>query len=256
MHNVQIKTCKDGSKTLFSKQFQQCYHNPNGALTESNYVFFDSVHLFDRIQTYPRFTLFEIGFGSGLNIWLFIDRYISTNCKIPVHIYSVERFPITPVLALSCSYDSFITHFDIQYHIKNVFTKIQKSGTHTFQINEFITLTIFSMPFSEITQPTTSIDFIIFDPFSPDKNPELWTSAVFKVLADYSSPSVILTTYCSASAAKAAMAVSGWHLAKAPGILGKREITLASLNPDQLSGYKLVNRNRLIERWHNGDFTD
>lgn len=64
----------------------------------------------------------------------------------------------------------------------------------------------------------------------------------------------ILGTYCAASKARAAMAVAGWKLAKARGALGKREMTIASLSENNLTDFKRINEERLIERFNNGDF--
>jgi len=48
--------------------------------------------------------------------------------------------------------------------------------------------------------------------------------------------------------------VAGWKISRAPGALGKREMTLASLDEKNLDGFKRVNEQRLIERYHQGDF--
>ena len=50
------------------------------------------------------------------------------------------------------------------------------------------------------------------------------------------------------------MAVAGWKLAKARGALGKREMTIASLSENNLTDFKRINEERLIERFNNGDF--
>ena len=36
---------EDGSSTLFSKQYNQYYHNPNGALSESQTVFIERLNI-------------------------------------------------------------------------------------------------------------------------------------------------------------------------------------------------------------------
>jgi tRNA U34 5-methylaminomethyl-2-thiouridine-forming methyltransferase MnmC len=73
-------------------------------------------------------------------------------------------------------------------------------------------------------------------------------------LKKYSNPNAMLTTYCAASRARGAMAWAGWHVARAPGALGKREMTIASLNPDGLKEFKRVNEERLAKRYVRDDF--
>ena len=50
------------------------------------------------------------------------------------------------------------------------------------------------------------------------------------------------------------MAKASWFVAKTKGALGKREMTVASLNEKKLIHLKRVNELRLIERFDNGDF--
>ncbi|MDZ7772376.1 MAG: MnmC family methyltransferase [Balneolaceae bacterium] len=97
-------------------------------------------------------------------------------------------------------------------------------------------------------------DFIFHDPFSPDVNPELWTGEVFSKLLAWSAPSAVLATYCAASAARGAMCWAGWKVARAPGALGKREMSLASPDASMLEGFERVNEERLAARYEAGDF--
>ncbi|MFO7884188.1 MAG: MnmC family methyltransferase, partial [Desulfobacteraceae bacterium] len=73
-------------------------------------------------------------------------------------------------------------------------------------------------------------------------------------IASASAKDAVLTTYSAATSARAAMAVAGWYIARAPGALGKREMTVASKNPDKLSHLKRVDEERLARRFHDGDF--
>jgi len=65
----QVLDTHDGSRTLFSHQFQQSFHSIHGALTECKYVFLDGCKLDDRFSLQTTVSILEIGFGAGLN-WL------------------------------------------------------------------------------------------------------------------------------------------------------------------------------------------
>lgn len=93
------------------------------------------------------------------------------------------------------------------------------------------------------------VHFFLFDAFSPENNPELWTPAVFSKLLTIADNEAVLGTYCSATRARAAMVHAGWHVARAVGPPGKREMTLASPGEDPLDGYKRVNEARLRKRF-------
>jgi hypothetical protein len=50
------------------------------------------------------------------------------------------------------------------------------------------------------------------------------------------------------------MAAGGWFVARAPGALGKREMTLAAPTEARLAGYSRVDEERLVRRLRNGEF--
>jgi tRNA U34 5-methylaminomethyl-2-thiouridine-forming methyltransferase MnmC len=251
----EVQVCKDGSSTVFSQQFQQCFHNPNGAMTESVYVFFEQGGILELLRAKGDIAVLEIGFGTGLNAWILADYLYSRVPDGNARFYSVEAFPIDIETALACGYSKLIRYPNLPGITRNVFEKLQTKGMHDFELTPRYGLHVFSGLFDDMPQPTEIPDVIFFDAFSPEKNADLWTVDVFKKLADWSSEKTLLTTYCASSPARANMAEAGWHLLKVPGVLGKREITLAALSPERLpEGVgKPVNRERLLERRKNGE---
>lgn len=248
--------CRDGSSTLFSESFGQFYHNPNGAVTESIHVFMEQNGLIHRFSTqrpdHPLHVL-EIGFGTGLNTFLIADHYLKNDYSFPLHIHSVEAFPIDAATAEKLNYDHGKHAFDFNV-IRKIFSSIT-SGTNTIPLHseKDITLHLFAGNFQEWSPETNHADFILHDPFSPDVNAELWTPETFTKLRNHASDSACLSTYSSASKARAAMAMAGWIIYRVPGALGKREMSLA-FTQEQDIPFKRVNEQRLIERWLNGDF--
>ena len=77
---------------------------------------------------------------------------------------------------------------------------------------------------------------------------------MFASLREMAAPDALLSTYGAASKARAMMAAGGWFVARAPGALGKREITLAAPTEDRLAGYSRVDEERLVRRLRNGEF--
>ena len=129
-------------------------------------------------------------------------------------------------------------------------------GWNRIDITEKLTLHLFVGFFKDLKEfpGAGKADFFFHDPFSPEANPELWTKEVFQKLISKAALDARLVTYCAASSARAAMATAGWHVARAPGALGKREMTIASPDTGRLSQFKRVNEERLINRYEAGDF--
>ncbi len=92
-------------------------------------------------------------------------------------------------------------------------------------------------------------DVILHDAFSPDANPDLWTVPTFRKLLQAAGPQAMLGTYCSATKARAAMLLAGWHVGRVPGPPGKREVTVASPDETMLAEFKRVNEALLMDRF-------
>lgn len=254
-----ITPTKDGSTTLYSSRFSQHYHNPNGAVAESRHIFFETPGLPKFLNHHEKITVFETGFGTGLNLLLLLD-YIRQSTKIPlVTYYSVEAYPLDSNTAAQFDFGDN-PHLNIS---KSTLIKIfdgLKPGLNTLNVADKFTLHLFNGFFDDFfygnfIRESEKMDFVIHDPFSPGVNPDLWTPEVFRKLAAISKIDVVLTTYCAATSARAAMAVGGWYVARAQGALGKREMTVASLNPEKLDAFKRVNEKKLSIRYENGDFS-
>ncbi len=246
---------KDGSSTFYSEHFQQFYHNPNGSVSESKHVFFETSELIEDLKENKPITIFEVGFGTGLNLFLLMDYYLKTESKSSVHFYSVEAFPLSEEQAQHINFSDFSDFEELHEVLPKVFGDLN-SGWNTFNpISSLsVSLHLFKGLFNELECVDHKVDYIFHDAFSPEVNEELWSAETFSKLKSFSSQKAVLTTYGAASKARAAMAVGGWKLAKARGALGKREMTIASLSEEKLTGFKRVNEDRLIERYEAGDF--
>jgi tRNA U34 5-methylaminomethyl-2-thiouridine-forming methyltransferase MnmC len=252
-HHTKICLCQDGSHTLYSEKFHQHYHNPNGAISESRCVFFDTPGFREKLGNSDSYYIFEVGFGTGLNLLLLMEYLCKMDTSVNVFYQSVEAYPLKLDQAIKLNYPEKLELTNAAEILACIFRDL-KPGNNTFKIKNNVHFSLFIGSFDELPEPEEKSDMIFFDPFSPDVNPELWTDKVFHKLASWSKPDALLCTYGASSAGRGAMASAGWKVARAPGALGKREMTLASLDPGQLLKWKRVNEERLSERYRNGDF--
>ncbi|MDZ7718532.1 MAG: tRNA (5-methylaminomethyl-2-thiouridine)(34)-methyltransferase MnmD [Balneolaceae bacterium] len=253
-----IQKTGDGSTSLYSPTFDQLYHNPNGAVAESRHVFFETNGLLDAFQNMDSLNIFEVGFGTGLNLLLTLDYLREFKVETEIAYYSVEAFPIDADITEDFEFGD---EPGLQKSLPMLRTVLQDiyPGMNRFQLTDQLSLHLWFGFFDDLFEEhekspiiNHNIDFIFHDAFSPEVNEELWTPGVFKKLASISKDDAILSTYCAASAARAVMAVAGWKIARAQGALGKREMTVASLDEDKLESFKRVNEERLAERFEKG----
>lgn len=191
-----------------------------------------------------------------MNLILLLDHLEKMPYSGQITYLSVEAFPITAETASNLQFGAD-SGLDKYKPLLEMIFRESKPGLNRFDLGQDRTLLLYIGQFDHLFEQETiseTFQFIFHDPFSPEVNAELWTPDVFQKLISISSPNSLLSTYCAASSARAAMAVAGWYVAKNRGALGKREMTLASPKADRLSEWKHVNEKRLIERFQKGDF--
>jgi tRNA U34 5-methylaminomethyl-2-thiouridine-forming methyltransferase MnmC len=253
--SAQITKTRDGSTTIYSERFDQHYHNPNGAVKESRYVFFDTAGVPRMLEEQDEITVLETGFGTGLNLVLMLDYLKRTGSGCRVNYISIEAFPISANLVKDLDFGSELSGRETGRLLNRIFSALQP-GWNRFEITHQCTLHLYIGIFEDLTDLPIQgkVNLLFHDPFSPDANPELWTLRVFRKLKSMAAGNATLVTYCAASSARAAMAAAGWCVARAPGALGKREMTIASPDVRQLGKFKRVNEERLKMRYEAGDF--
>ena len=249
----QLIETRDGSHTVYSPQFDQCYHNPNGAVAESRHVFFEQNGLRERLLDANHLTILEVGFGTGLNLMLLLDYCLNQDVSAHIDYYSVEGFPLSSDTVSGFNYGDHLVHPENVQLVTEFFSNISEGMNH-IDLPGPVSVHLFNGMFEDVKPDDIRADYILHDAFSPDVNGELWTGKMFQKLYRMSADDAVLSTYCAASKARGAMAWAGWKVARAEGALGKREMTLASLNPSQLGDLKRVNEERLTRRYEEDDF--
>jgi tRNA U34 5-methylaminomethyl-2-thiouridine-forming methyltransferase MnmC len=277
-HLTEIQPTGDGSHTLYSHRFGQQYHDTNGAIDESRHVFFENSGLMERLRRHEEVHILEMGFGTGLNLLLVADALQHTGSRSQVLYTSIEGYPISPATASQLNYQEYLRlpPFNLQSStllsstlqslpsnmgerffaptdLSSLFSAILP-GNNSCMITEQLELALFIGVFADFQFPSRPIDIIFFDAFSPKANPELWTSAVFRALYEHAHPGAVMSTYCAAVSARAAMCHAGWHVARGPGFKTRREMTIASRDPDRLEGLARVDEARYARRYADGEF--
>jgi tRNA U34 5-methylaminomethyl-2-thiouridine-forming methyltransferase MnmC len=139
-----------------------------------------------------------------------------------VHYQAVEKYPLLPSEYSGLNYETLIE--DLPEGI------LQKIHEAPWEIK--VELSYGFSLFKEKTDIRTMhasgpFDLVYFDAFAPDKQPELWTTEVFGLIAQITNPGAILVTYSSKGMVRRALIDCGFQVFKVPGPPGKREMIRA-----------------------------
>lgn len=214
-----VKKTLDNSNTIFFEELNETYHSLNGALDESLHVYIRK-GFNEAIKIKNTIHVFEVGFGTGLNTILTLIEAHKKNIYCTYH--SIEAFPLEENLIAQLNYKSL---FNEKYH--QAFEKIHQTKwnectkiSDTFYLNKIHSSL-------ESHQSTLTFDLIYFDAFAPDKQPELWTEAIFKKMFELLNENGILVTYSAKGEVRRTMQRVGFTVERTGGPKGKREMLQA-----------------------------
>jgi tRNA U34 5-methylaminomethyl-2-thiouridine-forming methyltransferase MnmC len=213
----QLVLTSDGSHTIYVPELDEHYHSVHGAVQESEHIFIKSGYDFCKADP---LRIFEVGLGTGLNALLTAVKSLTGGRKV---LYTaIERYPVDPHISGMLNHDRF-------------------AGTRGKEISDLI----FSSPWGmemKICENfslrkingnliTDSLkgeyDLIYFDAFGPDKQPEMWSPAIFRKISSVTAPGGILVTYSAKGQVKRDLTEAGFSVTLLPGPPGKRQIIRA-----------------------------
>jgi len=208
---------EDGSHTMFVNGMDESYHSTHGALQESRHIFIKhGLHTIERNSV----RILELGFGTGLNALLTFTESIPLDLDIYYH--AVEKYPLT-----DAEYKMLNLEKLVKQSPKGLLHRIHSCPWgESVQVSEHFTLYKEKADFRSMNPPA-NINLVYFDAFSPDKQPELWTSTIFGTIARHTDPGAILVTYSSKGLVRRALASNGFEVTKVAGPPGKIEMIRA-----------------------------
>ncbi len=218
-YSIRIEKTEDGSYTLYNPEFDEHYHSRFGALTESLHVFIQSGL---STQLYrDNISILEIGFGTGLNALLSFQELRNSNQSC-VYV-GIDTFPVDLKIFDPAKIEiSENTILDVKLWSQIIATPWNEAIEILENQNLLkIEANMLDYAFSEL------FDCIYFDAFAPDKQPELWTAAVFAKLYRLLNNGGVLTTYSSKGQVRRNMIEAGFRVEKIPGPPHKREMLRA-----------------------------
>ena len=213
----QLIITSDGSHTIFVPELNEHYHSIHGAVQESTFIFINNG--FEICKADP-LNVFEVGFGTGLNVLLTAIKSISGSRE--VNYTSIEKYPIS---------ENFITSLNHNYFAgeegKKIYSLIHLSPWNiSVNICKNFNLKKIKGDFT-VEPPSGRYDLIYFDAFGPDKQPEMWTKEIFAGIAAVTNKNGVLVTYSAKGEVKRNIRACGFEVTLLPGPPGKRQIIRA-----------------------------
>jgi len=218
MENPEVRLTADGSKTLYLPHLDETYHSSHGAIQESVHVFIEHGLTYISQQT-ESITVFEMGFGTGLNALL--TALWAQKHQRTVKYIGVELHPISEDLWRQMEFVQVKSEIDL-------YTKIMSSEWEEFQeINPYFELKKIEKDVLQL-ELQEQVDLVYYDAFGPRAQSEMWEIPVLTKMHELLKQRGVFVTYCAQGQMKRNLKMLGFELSELPGPPGKRVMTRAT----------------------------
>lgn len=222
---LEVRTTADGSSTLYVPALDEHYHSTHGALQEARHVYLaaglEPALTLPTDEPAPVWVL-EIGFGTGLNALLTLERSLALPGSQVIFYDTIEKFPLPADVIGQLStetYNGELLDYQQQLHAS-------AWGRPVVLTPQFVLLKL-AGELQETLLAEDTYQVIYFDAFAPEKQPDMWTDEVFAQLYAATAPGGVLVSYCAKGSFRRSLKAAGWLVEKIPGPPGKREMTRA-----------------------------
>lgn len=221
----------DGSLTLHSARYGETYHSHHGALAEARHVYLDGAGLPLLLGQDRTVRVLEIGFGLGLNALLTLAQPGPATLTFT----SLEHDLLPTAQLTALRYHTLLPQpeglverwLDARCALGD---PPPSSADRTWELapRRHLNLMLGDAIDTVHQLPFASFDAIYHDAFSPEANPELWTTTFLDALFQRIRPGGALVSYCVKGTVRRGLAASGFTVHKRPGPpQGKREVLTA-----------------------------
>ncbi len=221
MPSRELITTRDGSHSLLHTTLNETYHSVHGAVQESRHVFIANGldHWFS-LHPDRNPDIFEVGFGTGLNALLTLDRALELQVKI--NYATIEAFPIARELW------SVLNYADSPARMGRFIALHEASWDLDHDLYPLFKFHKYYKTLESITLLPEAFDVIYYDAFAPAKQPEMWTFDLLEKVVHALRPEGCFITYCAKGQLKRDLRALNLTVETLPGPPGKKEMVRAT----------------------------
>lgn len=215
-----------------SKEFDDVYFSASDGLAETRFVFLEKNNLPEAFAEQEHFTIFETGFGTGLNFlaaWALFEEHADKGRSL--HFISVEKYPLS-----AAEIEAYLKPFAHEFPklldaLVTHYPDVLSAGRHEIALDEDVHLSLIIGDVNTVISGVTEqVDCWFLDGFKPSSNPEMWSEMLFSNMARLSKPGAHFATFTAAGFVKRGLREAGFDVQKTRGFGTKRDMLIGQFS--------------------------
>lgn len=226
--DYQLVRLANGAYSIHSRAEQETFHPVIGPVAEAEALYVNQLKLRQRLQSEPgKFVIWDVGLGAAANVLTALRAGRDLRCAIRILSFDRTLEPLRFALKNAQTL-GYLTGYEgiVQTLIENGSTRF----THAQQEVEW---TVHLADFPDLlrkTPPQPAPRAILFDAFSPAKNPAMWTGPLFRDLFHSLDPErpCAMATYSRSTMLRVSLLLAGFFVGVGHATGEKEETTIAA----------------------------
>jgi len=222
----ELVTLKNGGLSILSKVHGETMHIGSDPRTEAEGLHIRQQKLVDRMEKFPGpdpFVIWDIGLGPAGNAIAAIEALQAMSKPLEIHSFEIS----TEVLEFALHHAGslgYLSGWEAVVRELLAGGVASPSPTIRWQLHRG------DFSREKIRAPAPSA--IFFDPYSPARNPEMWTIEIFRsiwsAVGNAGAPPCTMTNYTRSTSVRVSMALAGWYVGVGVPTGEKTETTIAA----------------------------
>ena len=233
----QLIQLKNGSWSVRSIAEGETFHPVVGPVAEAEALYVRQLRLADRAAgTGEPFVLWDIGLGAAANVLTALRALRVTARRVEVVSFDHTLAPLEFALS-NATVLGYVEGFELAIQ-----TLLEQRSVEFTQGPMTVSWRVVEGDFPTLAAEAGATDWptphgILFDAFSPARNPAMWTLPLFRRLRELASPDrpCALATYSRATLVRVTLLLAGWQVGVGHATGEKDETTVAANRPDLIA---------------------
>jgi queuine tRNA-ribosyltransferase len=215
-----------GVRAMLDRNTGELMHPGIGPLAEAERLYVGPARLAERLRepSAEPLVLFDVGLGAGTNAAAAFRLSESVAARRLIIISFDQSLAAFELALMPENAGAFGLDGEIGDRARTLLADRRCEGHHT----EW-RLVLAALPSALAQLGSERADVVFWDPFSPRRNPELWTSAAFATLRSACRAGATLHTYSGATAVRSALLLAGFSVGLGPLIAEGKRATEAAI---------------------------
>jgi tRNA U34 5-methylaminomethyl-2-thiouridine-forming methyltransferase MnmC len=221
----ELVTLRDGLYTLRDLQTGETFHPVVGPMAEAEAIHIQPMQLETRMSPARIFTIWDVGLGAAANAVALLEKLHSFSTPFRCLLVSFDC-TLEPLRFALAHATELAYPLPWQEPLSKLLT--ERSAQIEFPQGGSMEWQLCLEDFTHLP-PASTPDGIVYDPYSPAKNPAMWSLAHFTKLRERLLLPTVLTSYSRSTAVRVTLLLAGFYVGIG-GATGEKEQTTVAAN--------------------------